>query len=292
MKYFENFPTITYSNTNVVDITKRVRVGDSSKKSPYVFHPYDITFHLRSDQVAEYYYNNSFLDWLIYISNEVTDPFYDWYVRDDQLDNLIFMKYGSVETVKRKVKFYVNNWFEHAEEQISKDRYSNTIARELKKYYDPNYSEDGKIMSYKRTRVDYTMNTNRVIDYKISNWNFGNTFESGELVKIWQSGEQVGAAEVVFSNSSILRIQSVSGNTFANTTTNTFIVGEVSKANVSLSQSNTMMENITEEEGVYWSPMSIYEWEVMRNEQRRTIRLLEPSVVPFVLSETITKLKQ
>lgn len=290
MRYFANFPRISYSNNVSIDITRRTKVVDTSNSSPFVFHPYDITFHLRSDQVAEYYYNDSFLDWLIYISNDITDPFYDWYVRDDQLDDLISEKYGATETAKRKVKFYINNWYENAEAQITIDRYENTIAKDLKKYYNPHYSEDGQIMAYRRARVDYTMNTNRMIDYDVSAWTTGNSFQNGELVKIWQPGEQVGSAEAVTSNSSFLRIQSVSGNTFANSSTNTYIVGETSGSNVAVSSSNTVMVNISDEEDVFWSPMYFYDWEVMRNEQKKTIRLVDSSVVPFLTSDTLRKL--
>lgn len=290
MRYFGNFPQTTYSNTTVVDISRRVKIVDKSKSSPYNFAPYDITFHLRSDQIAEYYYENSFLDWLIYVSNDVVDPYYGWYVREDQLDELIRTKYGSTETAKRKIKCFVNNWYEHAEEEIQVSYYENNLARELKKYFDPNYSESGKILSYKRRRVDHTMNTNRILDFGVSSWVSGNNYTTGELLKIWQPGEQVGSGEVVFSNSSVIRVQSVLGNTTANTITNTYLVGETSTSNAQVDSVETVIENISTNESVYWSPMYFYDWENIKNEQNKTIRLVDRSVVPFVLNEVRLKL--
>lgn len=292
MRYFGSFPLTTYSNTSVVDISRRVKIINRDKNSPFHFHPYDIKYHLRSDQIAEYYYNNSFLDWLIYVSNGITDPYYDWYISEDQLDELVRKKYGSVETAKRKIKYFVNNWYEHADDEISVSHYENTLARPLKKYYDPKYSEDGKILAYRRRRVDTTMNTNRIIDYTIGVWNSGNTFQTGELLKIWHPGEWVGAAEAVFANSTTLRVQSVLGNTFANSTTNVYIVGETSTSNVSVNHSNTMIENIGTDENAFWTPMYYYDWEVMRNEQKRTIHLVDSTVVPFVLNNVREKLSQ
>ena len=289
MRYFASFPTITYANTNVVDITRRVKVVDKSKKSPYAFYPYDITNHLRGDQVAEFYYDNAYLDWLIYISNEIVDPYYDWYVRDDQLDELIRTKYGSTETSKRKIKYFMNNWFEHADDQISTSYYENTIDQNLKKYYDPYWSENGKILYYVRRRIDHTHNTNKLIDYDIT-YVSGNSFTSGELVDIWYTANSLGTGEVVFSNSSSLRIKSVQGNTFANSTTNTFIVGETSSTNATASLSNTMIENITDEENVYWTPVYYYDFEVMKNEANRTINLVDNQIVPFLLTEFVKKI--
>lgn len=292
MMYFGSFPTILYSNTSVADISRRIKIVDRGKNSPFYFHPYDITTHLRSDQIAEYYYDNSFLDWLIYVSNDIVDPYYDWYLSEEQLDQLIRSKYGSVETSKRKIKYFVNNWFEHPDEEISVSHYENTLARPLKKYFDPKYSESGKILSYRRRRVDTTMNTNRIIDYTIDGWDSGNTFHSGELVKIWQPGEWVGSGEAVFSNSTTLRVQSVLGNTFANSTTNVYIVGETSTSSASVNNSNTIIENIGTDENVFWSPMYYYDWEIMRNEQKRTIHLVDSSAVPFLLNTVREKLRQ
>jgi len=292
MRYFGSFPTTVYANTNVVDISRRVKIIDHGRNSPFHFHPYDIKYHLRSDQIAEYYYENSFLDWLIYVSNGITDPYYDWYLSEEQIDDLVRQKYGSIETAKRKIKYFVNNWYEYADTEISISHYENTLARTLKKYYDPKYSEDGKILAYRRRRVDTTMNTNRIIDYTIDAWNSGNTFQSGELLKIWQPGEWVGSGEAVFSNTTTFRVQSVLGNTFANSTTNVYIVGETSASNVSVNNSNTMIENIGTDENVFWTPMYFYDWEIMRNEQKRTIRLVDSSVIPFVLNEVREKLSQ
>lgn len=286
MRYFGSFPSISYSNTTVVDITRRVKIVDKSMSSPYQFYPYDITYHLRSDHVAEYYYENPQLDWLIYLSNDVIDPYYDWYVRDDQLDELIRLKYGSTELAQRKVKYYMNNWYEHAEEEISTSYYDNNLSLALKQYYDPVFSETNKIMAYRRRRVDHIMNTNMIIDFTLNNYTTGNTYTVGELVKIWQPGEWVGGGEVVFSNSTILRIQSVNGNTVANTTTGTYLVGETSGTNAAANAMNNVITNITTEENSYWSPVYIYDWERMENEKRRTIRLIDNQFVPF-LTNTI-----
>ena len=64
-RYFENFPTIEYANTQVVDITKRVAVMDSVLGQPYAFHTYEIAQFERPDQFSNRYYNDSFKSWIL-----------------------------------------------------------------------------------------------------------------------------------------------------------------------------------------------------------------------------------
>ena len=291
MKYFSNFPKINYSNTEVIDITRRVKVVDHTKYSPFQFYPYDITTHLRSDQIAEFYYENSYLDWLIYISNEIVDPYYDWYVRDDQLNELIKFKYGSVENAKKRIKYFMNNWFNHADDQLSISHYQNVLAKPLKKYWEPFFSENGDIMLYKRKRIDQTVNTNKIIDFRIS-YVSGNSYTKEEFVDIFHSANQVGTGEVVFSNSTIVRIQSVQGNTFANSSSQTYIVGETSKANGHATSSNTMTENITNEENAYWTPIYQFDYEIIENEKNRTLKLVDNGIIPFITNEFLNKIKE
>ena len=41
-KYFDKFPLTAYSNSVVIDITKRVKVLDRVFSNPYAFYPFDI----------------------------------------------------------------------------------------------------------------------------------------------------------------------------------------------------------------------------------------------------------
>ena len=69
-KYFEKFPVITYSNNQVVDITKRVALLERVSSNPYVFYPYEITSNERADQLSTRYYGDAYRSWIFYISNK------------------------------------------------------------------------------------------------------------------------------------------------------------------------------------------------------------------------------
>lgn len=288
--YFTKIPTIYYNNSLCRDISRRAKiVDDAARNSPYVFLPYEIKNSLRSDLIADYYYNDSQLDWLIYLSNRIVDPYYGWYLDQSSLNDLIIQKHGSLENSQKKIAFYRNNWA-NDDTEISVSQYNNTIALSWRKYFSPVWGNRSKIVSYKRKQFDATINTNRIIEYGSGN----SSFTVGELVDIKETlnGSTLGVGEVVFSNSSILRIQSVSGNTTANTTHQKIIVGESSNSIVTVSTSNTILENITSEEEVFWSPVYLYEHENEKNEQKKVIDLIDSDRVYDIVSQFEERLSE
>ena len=104
-RYFQNLPNLIYSDTLCKDITKRVKLVDTKKNSPYSYYPYTIKDQLRSDQISEYYFGTPYLDWLIYLSNGIIDPYYGWYLSEQDFDSFILEKYGSYETSIKKIKY-------------------------------------------------------------------------------------------------------------------------------------------------------------------------------------------
>jgi hypothetical protein len=79
--YFKNFNTIQYGNNSVVDITERVVVLNNVQKNPYVYYPLDITDGARPDQISNQNYNDPFASWVLYLSNDIVDPYYECYLK-------------------------------------------------------------------------------------------------------------------------------------------------------------------------------------------------------------------
>lgn len=286
--YFSKLPNIFYNNQQCKDITRRVKLDQNPRVTPYLFYPYEIENELRSDQVSENYYDDPFLDWFIYVTNGIVDPFYGWYVSEDKFNDLMVQKYGSLELALKKIKFYRNNW-DNDSTELSVSSYNNTLPLEWRKYYDPIWATKSKVISYKRKQIDTTINTNRIIEY-----NAGNNFIVGEImdVKATLNGSALATGEVVFSNSTITRVQSVIGNTFANTSLPRVVFGETSKSFVTVTQANTIVENITSSEEVFWSPVSFYDWEREKNEQRKNIDLIGNRSTLEIMNEIDRKLSE
>lgn len=109
---FSNFPQIYYSfdggiNTQVVtDITTRFAVLDIVRTYGSIYYTHYIQDGQRPDVIADIYYKNSTLDWLILMSNQVYDPFFQWPLTYQTFVDFIKKKYGSVPAAYRTVHHY------------------------------------------------------------------------------------------------------------------------------------------------------------------------------------------
>jgi len=110
--YFSNFPQIQYTlpslnrvNT-VTDVTRRFVIRDFYKKNLFSFFKYDIIEGQRPDSVAYDLYGDTTLDWLILLPNEILDPYFQWPLSQNQLNDMIRKKYGSVSVAMAQVHHY------------------------------------------------------------------------------------------------------------------------------------------------------------------------------------------
>ena len=271
--YFNKFPNTIYNDKECVDITRRVSIGDRQTRKTNLFYSYDIQNNLRMDQVAQYYYNDPTYDWLIMLQNGIIDPYYGWYLSEQDFDSYIIEKYGSYELSIKKIKYYQLDWVD-GDEEITNSFYENTLPYENRKYFIPIYGVNTKIISYERRKEDWIINTNKIIKLNVNNYTNGNTFTVGELVDIksnLNNQTSNGTGEIITSNSTAVIIKNTSGYT----TNNYYIVGETSNTSAIFSTANTIVENISNSEFVYWTAITYYEYEKQKNEANKTIRLID-----------------
>ena len=91
--YFKKFPSVVYNNLTCADITRNVKIVDQYLRIPNSFYSYENENFDRSDFIADLIYNDSYYDWLIYLANGTVDPFYQWYMDNDQFNKFIEDKY-------------------------------------------------------------------------------------------------------------------------------------------------------------------------------------------------------
>lgn len=314
-KYFEKFPLISYSNSMVVNITERVVVKNFPANNAFLYYPYEIENFDRPDQIANKALDDQFMDWMLYLSNGITDPYYDWYVRDDVFNDYLKKKYGyiDVEPLTRKIVYYRNNWYNNTN-VISKLQYDSLpiISKydmsgklyldNAKKYYEPVYT-GSSISGYQRKRVDEVIQTNKIVRYAVS----GNTtFVSDEIVNVTLGyanattnvyvSTVTGNAQVLSSNSSTVTIQHTTGYVdavptgYIFITTNSTIYGTESKANCTISSYSSLANNIVSAEAPYWSPVTIYESELESNAKNKTIRIIDPTQAYIIARDAADKL--
>jgi len=270
-RYFDKFPKIQYSNSQIIDITKRVVVLDSVGKNPYIYYPYEISHNERADQLSSRYYDDPYKSWMIYLTNKIVDPYYEWYMHEKDFQQFIQDKYGSFVNAVEKILYYRNNWEES--ENISISRFD-TLTASQKKYWQPVYINN-KINSYSRKQVNLTINTNKIVSYTVSN----NSFTNNEICQIVFNPINKGTGQILSVSNNKIYVQHTSGTTLANSTvlitSNSYIYGNESGVNTSFTTSNTIVENISDEEEIYYKAITYYEYETEKNEFNKTLRVID-----------------
>ncbi len=271
-KYFIKFPRIDYNGMKAVNITARPQLLNSVRGNPFLFYPYEVKEGERPDQLADRYYKDPYMVWLVYLSNQIIDPYYDWNMSYNEFSAFIRKKYGSIEEAQEKIFFYRNNWAD--QEQITPERYFALSVEELK-YWDPVTGANGQTVAYERKKIDWMLNTNKTIRYTVSDraWTFG------ERVTISLTDDTEGAGQVIARGTDHVDVQHVSGTYTTSDTValsgDSTITGLTSGVTSVITAITVLGESITGAEEVYWEPVHYYEWEEEKNSKNRTVQLLD-----------------
>lgn len=278
--FFKHFPVISYSNNVCVNLLAKVGFRKSLDKSYYTFHPYTIEEGDRPDTIAYLYYGDPGYDWIVYFSNDIVDPYYDWYMDSDTFSRFIESKYGSVYNAQTKIKFYRTNYYDDF--SIITPQYFSALSNIQKSYWSPVTGIDNRIVSYERKKEEVVRSTNKTFTLDTSL--VGNTqFTTNENVFQESGGVKtaVGNLKSIGSNTSTLIVDNIIGS-FSNTLN---VKGEQSSANASVSLVTLTSTTISSEETNYYVPVSYWDYETEKNEQKKNILLLDVGYVEAVTEE-------
>jgi len=290
-RYFQNFPLVSYTTYPAVNILERTTLLKRAYSNPNAFYSYDIKPYERPDNIADRYYKDQYMDWLLYMTNGVIDPYYGWYVDPESFDEFITKKYGSVLKARAKVKYYQNNWADD-QNQISVTQYENLEAP-IRKYYVPVYTNDltMTILSYVRRRIDWTIGTNSLVSYSTTMINPTTDYIIDEIVRFYDGSQNViGSGQVSYIGDSYVIVKCTSGDVL--TTGGAYrMIGDETGATAYYSNPTVLAENIPATETYYWSPVTYYDYESQINERNKSIKVLDSSFSQQAATELKNLLK-
>ena len=96
MRYFEQFPIIQYNQYNTRNIIAKVKLTDVLSEDYFSYANYSLKTFDTPWTVAHDYYGTVDRTWLVYMSNNIIDPYYEWYMDQENFEKYIIKKYGSV----------------------------------------------------------------------------------------------------------------------------------------------------------------------------------------------------
>ena len=101
MTYFSRFPNMVYDVKNdgnykiLPDILRRVKARTQVISGRFLFDSYDVKNGERPEDVAFKFYGDAELHWVVLLTNNVTDRFYQWPMTQPQFDEFLTDKYGA-----------------------------------------------------------------------------------------------------------------------------------------------------------------------------------------------------
>jgi hypothetical protein len=93
MKYFEKFPIIEYEGRRVRDISRRSNFVRSVSNNPYLYYPYTVSEGERAEDIAHFYYGSVDYVWLVYMANNIIDPYHEWPMDPQTFNDYLVEKY-------------------------------------------------------------------------------------------------------------------------------------------------------------------------------------------------------
>jgi hypothetical protein len=267
--YFTAFPTTTYNNIQVRDISRSASLTKQILRIPTAFHPLELREGQREDLVAKFVYEQESFDWVLWLSNQIVDPYFGWYLTTEQFTNFMIEKYGSIEDGQQRILYWANDWA--TSETDIPVSYYDALTPNLRKFWGPNYGAENRIISYSRKKLDFTAATNELRKLTV-----GNTgpFAVNTLCTVFNP-DRVGTCEIVsVANSTVMTVKDPLGlwgigSTIAPRT--------LFASNTTISNTHVEYAGIDPTEISYYAP--VYAWDAAydENEKNKLIITLDPS---------------
>ena len=101
MTYFSRFPMMIYDvkgNDNyklLPDILRRVKQRAGIKAGQFIFDSYDVMNGEKPEDIAFKWFGDAQLHWIILMTNNITDRYYQWPMTQPQFAEFLTDKYGA-----------------------------------------------------------------------------------------------------------------------------------------------------------------------------------------------------
>ena len=129
ISYFKNFPLVQYNNLNLRNIILKAKLAKTIVQSYDNYYPYTIKPGESPTSLAYDYYGAVDYVWIIFVANDMVDPYYDWPMEDSVFNEFIIKKYGSISAALNinNAKYYRSPNFSY---WMTKTTYDNISASE------------------------------------------------------------------------------------------------------------------------------------------------------------------
>jgi hypothetical protein len=105
-QYFKNFPLVFYNNVKLRNIMLKTNIIREIFLNDTNFYTYEVRDGQKPTTVAFDYYGSVDYTWLVLMSNQIIDPYFDWILSNEEFDSYIIKKYGSIPAAQSTIVEY------------------------------------------------------------------------------------------------------------------------------------------------------------------------------------------
>jgi len=112
MQYFTNHPVVAYDLLRTdqpvpaTNITSRLILTKIISGLGLVYYDYLVKDGERADTVAFKYYGDERYDWVVYLANNILDPYFQWPLDSRAFEQYLRSQYGSIDQAHQTVHHY------------------------------------------------------------------------------------------------------------------------------------------------------------------------------------------
>jgi hypothetical protein len=208
------------------------------------------------------------------MTNNIIDPYHDYYKSPEDFKNYIVGKYGSTDIARNKILFYRNDWA--PDESLISETVYNSLSINVMKYWKPKLNTTNQIVGYERVKDDWVVSTNRIVQLTVLADISG--FDVGDIIS-QSSASASGTLVSKDVDAGILIVQHVEGDFVASTADGITLV-------------TILKENISPLEASFWAPVYAYDYEEEQNELKKYISMIKSSYLPDVEKSFIEQIRK
>lgn len=273
-RYFDRFPLVNYDGVPAKNLLTKVDFTEEALRDIYSNFDYVLEAGMsRPDTLSYSYYDSSQYDWLIYLSNNIMDPYYDFYMSDEDFQAFIVGKYGSLEVARNTTLFYRNDWA--SDDSVILPEVYEALSPQLRKYWKPVIDNNFRVSGYDRVKEDWTASTNMIVSLKLTD---ASVLLEADLVYQSSTGA-IGTVVSVDLDTNIVVVQHIE-NMFEADGTDT------------IEEVTLLQQVISDAEAAFWSPVTAYDYEEEKNELKRYINVIKRTYLPDVERLFIEKIQE
>lgn len=105
-QYFKNFPLVFYNDIKLRNIMLKTNIIKDVFLSDTSFYTYQVKDGEKPSMIAFDYYGSVDFTWLVILSNQIIDPYFEWIMSNEEFDSYLTKKYGSVSLAQSEIVEY------------------------------------------------------------------------------------------------------------------------------------------------------------------------------------------